>query len=186
MLIIALGFGFSLLIMAYVIGPISGCHINPAVTLGMLLARKVDLTHAVYSWIGQVVGAVGGAAIIYGIASGRDGFQRGQFAANLWSGQVLRARFGDRGRGAAHRAARDGRAVHHHQEVRPGDGRAGRRHHVDADPPDLDPGRQHVGQPGAQPRHRVVRRLEHRGAAAAVGLHPVPADRCRGRRRSSG
>jgi aquaporin Z len=86
-LIIALGFGFSLLIMAYVIGPISGCHINPAVTLGMLLARKVDITQAVYSWIGQVVGAIGGAAVIYGIASGRDGFQRGQFAANLWSGK---------------------------------------------------------------------------------------------------
>ena len=85
--IIALGFGFSLLIMAYVIGPISGCHINPAVTLGMLLARKVDLTQAVYSWIGQVVGAIGGASIIFGIASGRDGFQRGQFAANLWSGK---------------------------------------------------------------------------------------------------
>ena len=86
-LIIALGFGFSLMIMCYVIGPISGCHINPAVTLGMLLARKVDMTQAVYSWIGQVVGAIGGCAIIYGIASGRDGFQRGQFAANLWSGK---------------------------------------------------------------------------------------------------
>jgi aquaporin Z len=85
-LIIALGFGVSLLIMCYVIGPISGCHINPAVTLGMLLARKVDLTQAVYSWIGQVVGAIGGAAIIFGIASGQDGYQRGQFAANLWSG----------------------------------------------------------------------------------------------------
>ncbi len=85
-LMIALGFGLSLLIMAYVIGPISGCHINPAVTLGMLLARKVDLTRAVYMWIGQVVGAIGGAAIIFGIASGKDGFERGQFAANLWSG----------------------------------------------------------------------------------------------------
>ena len=86
-LIIALGFGFSLMIMCYVIGPISGCHINPAVTLGMLLARKVTTMHAVYAWIGQVVGAVSGAAIIYGIASGRDGFHRGQFAANLWSGK---------------------------------------------------------------------------------------------------
>jgi aquaporin Z len=83
---IALGFGFSLLIMAYVIGPISGCHINPAVTLGMLLARKINTTHAVFAWIGQVVGGIAGAAIIYGIASGRDDFERGQFAANLWSG----------------------------------------------------------------------------------------------------
>lgn len=85
-LTIALGFGLSLLIMCYVIGPISGCHINPAVTLGMLLARKVDMTQAVYSWIGQVVGAIGGAAIIFGIASGQDGYHRGHFDANLWSG----------------------------------------------------------------------------------------------------
>ncbi|MGB8857748.1 MAG: aquaporin [Ilumatobacteraceae bacterium] len=82
---IALGFGLSLLIMAYVIGPISGCHINPAVTLGMLLARKVTRTHAVFAWVGQVLGAVAGAAIIYGIQQGRD-LPRGQFAANLWSG----------------------------------------------------------------------------------------------------
>ena len=84
-LTIALGFGFALLIMAYVIGPISGCHINPAVTLGMLLARKVNGKHAVYAWIGQLFGAVFGAAIIYGIQSGKD-LPRGQFAANLWSG----------------------------------------------------------------------------------------------------
>ena len=83
---IALGFGFSLLIMAYVIGPISGCHINPAVTLGMLVARKINTPHAVFAWVGQVIGGIGGAAIIYGIASGRDDFERGQFAANLWSG----------------------------------------------------------------------------------------------------
>jgi len=82
---VAFGFGFSLLIMAYVIGPISGCHINPAVTLGMLLARKIDGAHAVFAWIGQVIGGVGGAAIVYGIASGRDDFERGQFAANLWT-----------------------------------------------------------------------------------------------------
>jgi aquaporin Z len=86
-LIIALGFGFSFLVMSYVIGPISGCHLNPAITLGMLLARKIDMTQAVYSWIGQVVGAIGGCAIVYGIASGRDGFERGQFDANLWSGK---------------------------------------------------------------------------------------------------
>lgn len=83
---VAAGYGLAFLVMAYVIGPVSGCHINPAVTLGALLARKVDLTHAVFAWVGQVVGAIGGAAIIWGIANGRDDFERGQFGANLWSG----------------------------------------------------------------------------------------------------
>ncbi len=88
-LTIALGFGLSLLVMAYVIGPISGCHINPAVTLGFLLTRKINGAHAVFAWLGQVIGAISGAAIIYGIGSGRDDFKRGQFAANLWSGQYF-------------------------------------------------------------------------------------------------
>jgi aquaporin Z len=86
---IALAFGLSLLVMWYVIGPVSGCHINPAVTLGMLLARKIDRSHAVFAVVGQIVGSVVGAVIIYGIASGRDDFERGQFAANLWSGRYL-------------------------------------------------------------------------------------------------
>ena len=43
--------------------------------------------NASQAWIGQLIGGVGGASIIYGIASGRDGFERGQFAANLWSGE---------------------------------------------------------------------------------------------------
>jgi aquaporin Z len=86
MLGVALGFGLSLLVMAYVIGPISGCHINPAVTLGMLLTRKIKTGHAVNAWIGQLVGGVAGGAIIWGIARGRKDFKRGSFAANLWSG----------------------------------------------------------------------------------------------------
>ncbi len=83
---VAVGFGLSLAIMSYVIGPISGCHINPAVTLGMFLAKKVNGAHAVFAVIGQLVGAIAGGAIILGIASGRDDFERGSFAANLWSG----------------------------------------------------------------------------------------------------
>ena len=83
---IALAFGLSLLVMAYVIGPVSGCHINPAVTVGLLLARKINSAHAVFAIVGQIVGAVVGAVIIYGIASGQADYERGQFAANLWSG----------------------------------------------------------------------------------------------------
>ena len=83
---VAAGFGLSLAIMAYVIGPISGCHINPAVTLGMLLAKKINIAHAVVAWIGQLVGGILGGAIIYGIASGRTGFSSGAFASNRWTG----------------------------------------------------------------------------------------------------
>ena len=81
---VALAFGFALLVMAYVIGPISGCHINPAVTLGMLLSKKIRPRQAMYAWIAQVLGGIFGAAVIYGIASGRDGWERGTFAANGW------------------------------------------------------------------------------------------------------
>ena len=82
---IALGFGFAMLVMWYVIGHISGCHLNPVVTLGMFLARKCNGTHAVFAVVGQLVVGIGGAAIVYGIASGRDGFAAGQFASNLWT-----------------------------------------------------------------------------------------------------
>ena len=71
-LAVALAFGFSLLVMAYVIGPISGCHINPAVTLGMWLARKVNGAHAFFAVIGQVLGAAIGGFVIWGIARGVD------------------------------------------------------------------------------------------------------------------
>jgi aquaporin Z len=81
-LAVSLGFGFSLLIMAYAIGPISGSHINPAVTLGMWLARKVNGAHAFFAVIGQVLGAAIGGFIIWGIARGVDGFDRGSFASN--------------------------------------------------------------------------------------------------------
>ena len=81
---VALAFGLSLLVMAYAIGPTSGCHINPAVTLGMLLTKKIDLRRAITSWIGQVIGGIFGAFIILLIATSRDGFERGGFAANGW------------------------------------------------------------------------------------------------------
>ncbi len=81
-LAVALAFGFSLLIMAYVIGPISGCHINPAVTLGMWVAKKVNGAHAVFAVLGQILGAAIGGFIIWGIARGVPGFQRGSFASN--------------------------------------------------------------------------------------------------------
>jgi aquaporin Z len=82
---VALAFGFSLLVAAYLVGSVSGCHVNPAVTLAMWLTRKVTTTQAVVSVIGQVLGGVAGAAVIYGVASGRPGFERGSFASNGWA-----------------------------------------------------------------------------------------------------
>ncbi len=81
---IALAFGLALLAMAYVVGPTTGCNINPAVTLGLLLSRKLTLKESIYYWVAQLLGAIFGAAIIYGIASGRDGWERGGFASNGW------------------------------------------------------------------------------------------------------
>ena len=55
---VAFAFGLSLLAMAYAIGPVSGCHINPAVTVGLLSSKKITMRDAVEYWIGQVIGAI--------------------------------------------------------------------------------------------------------------------------------
>lgn len=83
-ILVAFSFGLALMAMAYVVGPTSGAHLNPAVTLAMLLTRKVSRKHALYAVIGQVIGAIGAAAALWGIASGRGGFRRGGFASNGW------------------------------------------------------------------------------------------------------
>jgi aquaporin Z len=70
---VSLAFGLSLLAMVYAIGPISGCHINPAVTVGLLLARKFEKRHVAGYLIAQVVGAIVGAAVVWLIASGVPG-----------------------------------------------------------------------------------------------------------------
>jgi aquaporin Z len=63
----ALAFGLVLLGLAYAIGPISGAHVNPAVTLGFLVARRMTLTEAAGYWGAQIAGGIIGAAGIYGI-----------------------------------------------------------------------------------------------------------------------
>lgn len=65
---VALAFGFTLLALAYAIGPVSGCHVNPAVTLGLLVARRMDLNTAVKYWIAQVCGAILGSALLFLVA----------------------------------------------------------------------------------------------------------------------
>jgi aquaporin Z len=62
---VASAFGLSLLCMAYAIGPISGCHINPAVTLGLLFSKKITLQDAIRYWIAQVAGAIVAALVLF-------------------------------------------------------------------------------------------------------------------------
>ncbi len=70
---VSFAFGLSLLAMVYTIGPISGCHINPAVTCGVLLAKKMGVQDAVAYVIAQIVGAIIAAALILFIARGGPG-----------------------------------------------------------------------------------------------------------------
>ncbi|MDQ6932860.1 MAG: aquaporin Z [Candidatus Eremiobacteraeota bacterium] len=79
---VALAFGLTLLTMAYTIGPISGCHINPAVTFGLWLAKRFPSRDVLPYMIAQVLGAIVAAAVLYAIASGKPGFAVGQFASN--------------------------------------------------------------------------------------------------------
>ena len=65
----ALAFGLSVVAMAYTIGGISGCHINPAITLGVVLSGKMSWKDAGGYWVGQVLGGILGAAILYLIVS---------------------------------------------------------------------------------------------------------------------
>lgn len=79
---VALAFGLTLLTMAYTIGPISGCHINPAVTFGLWLAKRFPSRDVIPYMFAQVVGAIAAAAVLYLVASGKPGWVPGQFASN--------------------------------------------------------------------------------------------------------
>jgi aquaporin Z len=70
---ISAAFGLSLLALVYTIGPISGCHVNPAVTLGVFLAKKINAKDAAAYMVAQVIGAVIASAVILFIANGQPG-----------------------------------------------------------------------------------------------------------------
>ncbi|MEO9511216.1 MAG: aquaporin Z [Flavobacteriaceae bacterium] len=79
---VALAFGLTVVTMAYAIGHISGCHLNPAVSIGLVLGGRFDKKDLLPYIIAQVLGAIAGAGILYLIASGKVGFEAGGFAAN--------------------------------------------------------------------------------------------------------
>jgi aquaporin Z len=80
---VALAFGLTLLTMAYAIGHISGCHINPAVTFGLCAGGRFPASEVIPYVIVQVLGGIVAAAVLYVIASGAEGFSlTAGFAAN--------------------------------------------------------------------------------------------------------
>jgi aquaporin Z len=87
---VSLAFGFALLAMAYTIGHVSGCHINPAVTLSFFLTKKMSIQTAIYYWVGQMLGALAGGLLLYVITEGDDKNldQTGIFAANGWGAKI--------------------------------------------------------------------------------------------------
>jgi aquaporin Z len=70
----ALAFGLVLLALVYALGAISGCHVNPAVTLGFLAARRIPLGEAIQYWVAQIVGAIVGALVLWGMFNGAQGY----------------------------------------------------------------------------------------------------------------
>src|SRR5580698_9003322 len=79
---VAFAFGLTVLTMAYAIGHISGCHLNPAVTLGLVAGKRFPAKDLPVYWIAQVVGGFLGAGVLHLIASGKPGFMPGGFASN--------------------------------------------------------------------------------------------------------
>jgi aquaporin Z len=96
---VSFAFGLSLLAMAYAIGHISGCHINPAVTLGLFLSKKFEAKHLIGYWIAQILGAIVGAAFLLVVAKGGPngydpavlGFAANGFGAHSPGGYSLAA-----------------------------------------------------------------------------------------------
>jgi aquaporin Z len=87
---VALAFGLTLLALAYAIGPVSGCHVNPAVTLGALVSGRIDVTEAAGYWVAQVAGGIGGAALLKLMTSdfGKVKDQTGALGTNNWGPSI--------------------------------------------------------------------------------------------------
>ena len=79
---VSLAFGLTVVTMAYAIGHISGCHLNPAVTIGLWAGGRHRATDILPYVVAQVIGAIAGASILYAIVSGQSGFELGGFASN--------------------------------------------------------------------------------------------------------
>ena len=87
---VAFAFGLTLLALAYAIGPVSGCHINPAVTLGVLLSGGMAARDAIGYWVAQFAGGIAGAALLQLLTSGFGDVpdQTGALGSNDWGDTI--------------------------------------------------------------------------------------------------
>ena len=159
---VALAFGLTVLTMAYAIGHISGCHLNPAVSIGLVIGGRFKAAELIPYVVAQVVGGLVGAAVLFAIASGKESFSLSNgFAANgygehspdgysllacLVAEVVLTFMFLMIILGATDPRAPQGFAPACH------------RPWADADSPGGHPGDEFVGEPGAQHGAGGVRR----------------------------
>ncbi len=79
---VSLAFGLTVLTMAFAIGHISGCHLNPAVSFGLWAGGRFESKDLVPYIVAQTIGAIAAAAVLYMIASGKPDFAAGGFASN--------------------------------------------------------------------------------------------------------
>jgi aquaporin Z len=86
---IAFAFGLAIVAMAYGIGPISGCHVNPAVSFGVLVAGRMTMSDFISYVIAQVLGAIAGAIVLYIILSGKSAGWTGGLGQNGWGAGYL-------------------------------------------------------------------------------------------------
>ena len=171
---VSLAFGLTVLTMAFAIGHISGCHLNPAVSIGLWAGGRFPAKKLLPYIVAQVLGGIAAGGVLYLIATGKAGFDvTAGFASNgygehspggyslvaaLVTEVVMTMTFLLIILGATDKRAPAG--------LRP----ARHRPRPDPDPPDQHPGDQHLGQPRAQHRRRPVRRrLGARPALAVLG-----------------
>ncbi len=157
---VAFAFGLTVLTMAYAVGHISGGHFNPAVTVGLWAAGRCASKHVVPYIVAQVVGAVIAAAVLWLIASGTPDWVPDGFASNGY-GPLSPGKYSLTACVVMEFVMTFFFLFDHHRHHLEGSGlrlrgdsdRAG----SDAHPPGLDPGHQHLGEPGAEHWSRLVR-----------------------------
>ena len=181
---VSLAFGLTVLTMAFAIGHISGCHLNPAVSIGLVCGGRFKAADLPAYIIAQVLGAIVAAAVLYFIASGQAGFDL--------SGGLASNGYGDHSPGKYSEAAGFVTEVvmtlmfllDHSRCDRQTRARRLRadcdRPRPHADPPDQHSGHEHVGEPGTQHRPRADRR--RLGDRATVDVLGSAHHRCSARR----